>query len=88
MRHRILLTVLSVTMLFTASVVAGPPAGGHPPAPAPGHEKSKKFQVWFKDPDDICWRYYGTYSTRKAAEITAAEIKRIHPNWDVRITED
>jgi hypothetical protein len=87
MRFRLLMTVLSVAVLFATSVFGTPPTSGRPPAPAAGHQKTKKYTVWFKDPDDICWRYYGTYDTRKAADVTAAEIKRVHPKWEVKITE-
>jgi hypothetical protein len=85
MFKRILLTALAAA-LFLSPLAAAPPspdfmAAGHT------HTKGKKYVVWFRDPDDVCWRYYGTFSSLKAAEITAAEIKHAHPKWKVQITE-
>jgi len=86
MRSRILLALLSVAML-TSFGLAAPPTGGQMFGPAPQHAKGKKYTVWFKLPGDCRWRYNGTYTSRRAAEIAAMDVKLVYPDAQIRIDE-
>ena len=100
MRSRILLSTLCAFGLFVTMVPAAPPGPGQrptgpanapaqarPPAPKPPQVKKKQYTVWFRDPADVCWRKYGTYQTRAAADAAAAQVKRDNPDWATRVDE-